>query len=103
MFQKFLFFRLKLPEDENTMRAIGNYCVKPNVKDKNCDKMLVLLKEKFKTCEKLPGNDSACQSFKLKFCSAYPQFPNCKVQQKPKVRQLMQALRYLASHVSFNY
>ncbi len=72
------------------MKEIGQYCVKPGVKDKNCDKMLLLLKEKFKTCEKLPTNDSGCQAFKVKFCAAYQNFPNCKKNHK---RMLVNALR----------
>ena len=63
------------------MKEIGNYCVKPDIRDKNCDKMLLLLKEKFKTCEKLPASDAGCQKFKKNFCIAYPSFSNCKTSQ----------------------
>jgi hypothetical protein len=44
-----------------------------------------LLKEKFKTCEKLPASDAGCQEFKKNFCIAYPTFSNCK---KPSKRMI---------------
>ena len=59
------------------MKEIGNYCLKTKQKEANCENMLKLLKDKFKTCEKKPKTDTDCQTFKFQFCSAYTNFPCC--------------------------
>ncbi len=37
----------------------------------------MMLKEQFIKCEKKPSSDTECQQFKVKFCTAYPNFNCC--------------------------
>ena len=67
----------KIPEDATKLKDIGQYCLKIKTKDVNCDKMLSMLKEKFKSCEKMPKTDNECQTFKVNFCTAFKTFPCC--------------------------
>lgn len=66
-----------IPNDAEKLKKIGNYCLRTKQRDQNCDKMLTLLKEKFKYCEKMPKSNTECQTFKINFCTAYPGFPCC--------------------------
>ncbi len=66
-----------IPKSSEKLKQIGNFCLKQKTKHANCEKMLVLLRTKFKTCEKAPKTNADCQSFKMDFCSAFTNFPCC--------------------------
>lgn len=59
------------------MKKIGQYCLKIKTKDSNCDRALMMLKDKFKKCEKSPKSDADCQTFKMNLCGAFSNFPCC--------------------------
>lgn len=66
-----------IPTDSAKLKEIGNYCLKINGKDKNCDRALKMLKTKFKGCDKASNSDKECAKFKITFCTAFSKFPCC--------------------------
>lgn len=68
---------LTIPTESDGLKHIAKFCLQSREKNVKCDKMLVLLKDKFKTCEKKPKTDTECQSFKMNFCGAFKNFPCC--------------------------
>lgn len=66
-----------IPSEPEKLKEIGQYCLKANGKDPNCDKALQMLKTKFKSCDKAPKSEEECQHFKMSFCTAFSNFPCC--------------------------
>lgn len=72
-----LYSLIKIPNNADRLKEIGEFCLKTKTKNTKCDTMLKMLKDRFKTCEKKPKSDNECQSFKINFCTAYNNFPCC--------------------------
>lgn len=70
----------EVPDDKDLLKEIGNYCLSisnATNRDKNCDKLLQLMKNTYKNCEDKPLSDKNCQKFKINLCSAFNKFPGC--------------------------
>ena len=71
-------FSFKVPKNAESLKNIGDYCVKTRTKEANCAKMLDLLKQKFQGCQQISkDNDNECINFKNMFCTAFKDFPCC--------------------------